>query len=78
MWLKSLGTKPFETEMPKQKTKKAVAKRMKVTKNGKVLRHHMGTGHLLAPKSPARRRALRRSTTVVGAFAANMRRLLLK
>jgi large subunit ribosomal protein L35 len=73
-----LGPKPLETEVPKQKTKKAVAKRMKVTKNGKVLRHHMATGHLLAPKSPARRRRLRRSTVVVGKFAANMRKLLLK
>ncbi|MCH2112684.1 MAG: 50S ribosomal protein L35 [Planctomycetes bacterium] len=49
---------------------------MKVTKNGKVLRRHMATGHLLSPKSAKRRRALRRSTTVIGKFAANMRALL--
>jgi large subunit ribosomal protein L35 len=64
--------------VPKQKTKKAVAKRMKVTKTGKVLRHHMGTGHILSPKSAKRRRGLRQATTVAGKFAANMRALLLK
>ncbi len=62
--------------MPKQKTKKAVSKRMKVTKTGKVLRHHMATGHLLSPKTAARRRKLRRSTVVVGKFAKNMRELI--
>ena len=62
--------------MPKQKTKKAVAKRMKVTKNGKVLRHRMGARHLLSSKSSARRRALRRATVVPGKFSENMRKLL--
>ena len=62
--------------MPKQKTKKAISKRMKVTKNGKVLRRHMGTGHLLSPKSAKRRRKLKRSTVVMGKMAANMRRLI--
>ena len=64
--------------MPKQKTKKAVAKRMKVTKTGKVLRRHEATGHLLSAKSAKRRRNLRRSTTVLGKFAQNMRSLLRK
>ncbi|MBO45767.1 MAG: 50S ribosomal protein L35 [Planctomycetes bacterium] len=64
--------------MPKQKTKKAIAKRMKVTKTGKVLRRHMGTGHILSPKSAKRRRGLRQATLVAGKFAANMRALLLK
>ncbi|HEX9793772.1 MAG TPA: 50S ribosomal protein L35 [Planctomycetota bacterium] len=62
--------------MGKQKTKKAVAKRMKLTKNGRVLRRKMGSGHLLSAKSAKRRRNLRRSTTVVGKFEKNMRRLL--
>lgn len=62
--------------MPKQKTKKAVSKRMRVTKNGKVLRRHMGTGHLLSAKSAKRRRKLKRVTTVKGANVATMRRLL--
>ena len=64
--------------MPKQKTKKAIAKRMKVTKTGKVLRRHEATGHLLSAKSAKRRRRLRQSTVVLGKFAQNMRALLNK
>ena len=40
------------------KTRKAVAKRFKITATGKVLRPHAGKRHLLATKSPKRRRAL--------------------
>lgn len=43
------------------KTRKAVAKRFKITAKGKVLRPHAGKRHLLATKSPKRRRALRSS-----------------
>lgn len=45
------------------KTRKAVAKRFKITAKGKVLRPHAGKRHLLATKSPKRRRNL--GTTVV-------------
>ncbi len=45
------------------KTRKAVAKRFKITAKGKVLRPHAGKRHLLATKSPKRRRTL--GTTVV-------------
>ena len=40
------------------KTRKAVAKRFKITATGKVLRMHAGKRHLLASKKPKRRRAL--------------------
>lgn len=46
------------------KTRKAVAKRFKVTARGKVLRPHAGKRHLLAGKSPKRRRALGKANTV--------------
>lgn len=62
--------------MPKQKTKKAVSKRMKLTKSGKVLRRHMGARHLLSAKSSKRRRQLRRSTVAEGQIAKNMAALL--
>jgi large subunit ribosomal protein L35 len=42
------------------KTKKSVAKRFKITARGKVLRSHAGKRHLLAGKSPKRRRNLRK------------------
>lgn len=45
------------------KTRKAVAKRFKITATGKVLRSHAGKRHLLSGKSPKRRRSL--GTTVV-------------
>ncbi|KAA3610915.1 MAG: 50S ribosomal protein L35 [Planctomycetota bacterium] len=62
--------------MPKQKTKKSVSRRMKLTKNGKLLRRHMATGHLLSPKSAKRRRKLRRSTVAKGKIAKNLASLI--
>ena len=41
------------------KTRKAVAKRFKITGTGKVLRAHAGKRHLLQTKSAKRRRSLR-------------------
>ena len=43
------------------KTKKAVAKRFKITARGKVMRMRSGKRHLLSTKSPKRRRSLRAS-----------------
>jgi large subunit ribosomal protein L35 len=40
------------------KTRKAVAKRFRITATGKVLRSRAGKRHLLASKSPKRRRSL--------------------
>jgi large subunit ribosomal protein L35 len=46
------------------KTKKAVAKRFKITARGKVLRSKAGRRHLLQTKSSKRRRGLRRGGLV--------------
>jgi large subunit ribosomal protein L35 len=43
------------------KTRKAVAKRFKITANGKVLRPHAGKRHLMSTKNAKRRRTLRAS-----------------
>ena len=40
------------------KTKKSVAKRFKITGNGKILRARAGRRHLLSGKSAGRRRSL--------------------
>jgi large subunit ribosomal protein L35 len=40
------------------KTRKAVAKRFKITASGKVLRSRAGKRHLLSTKGPKRRRSL--------------------
>ena len=62
--------------MPKLKTKKALKKRMWLTKKGKVRRFHAGTGHMLVSKKSKRRRGLRHSTILVGKFAKSARRML--
>ena len=46
------------------KTKKAVAKRFKITATGKVLRASAGKRHLNQSMSPKRRRNLRGTTTL--------------
>ena len=46
------------------KTKKSAAKRFKITARGKVLRSRAGKRHLLAGKSPKRRRSLGTSKEV--------------
>ena len=62
--------------MPKMKTNKAVAKRVKVTARGKLLRHRAGAGHLKSCKSPKRLRRLRKVTEVYSGFSEHARRLL--
>ncbi len=51
--------------MPKQKTHKGLAKRVKVTGRGKVKRHKSFRGHLLSSRSAKRRRRLR-GTVLLG------------
>jgi large subunit ribosomal protein L35 len=46
------------------RTRKAVAKRFKLTATGKVLRPHAGRRHLLASKNAKRRRRLREAAVV--------------
>jgi large subunit ribosomal protein L35 len=53
--------------MPKLKTKKALTKRVKVTKKKKVLRAKAGRRHLLSDKTRKRKRTLRRTTKVSSA-----------
>jgi large subunit ribosomal protein L35 len=44
--------------MPKQKTHKGLAKRVKVTARGKVKHRRAGSGHLMGSKNAKRRRRL--------------------
>ncbi len=62
--------------MPKQKTHRGAAKRFKVSATGKVLRHHSETSHILTKKTTKRKRKLRKSTEVSGAFEKTIRKLL--
>ncbi|HIG26705.1 MAG TPA: 50S ribosomal protein L35 [Verrucomicrobiales bacterium] len=48
----------------KLKTRKSFAKRFKVSANGKIMRNKSGKRHLLASKSPKRRRNLGQESEV--------------
>jgi large subunit ribosomal protein L35 len=62
--------------MPKIKTHKATAKRMNVTKTGKVTRQRAFGGHFLAKKSKSRKRAINTTAVVKGSFAKNIKKAL--
>ena len=60
----------------KNKTRRAAAKRFKVTGSGKVTRRKAYKGHLTAKKSPARKRNLIKPTLVSKAYEKNFKQLL--
>jgi len=62
--------------MPKMKTHRGAAKRIKVTGTGKFKRHHAYASHILEKKSPKRKRNLRKSVVLSSADAKKCRRLL--
>lgn len=62
--------------MPKMKTCKSAAKRVKRTKNGKLKRHMAFARHLLTHKSSKRRRRLRQATTMSPEDARRMKSML--
>ncbi len=62
--------------MPKLKTHKGTAKRMKLTGSGKVTRRRAFGTHLLAKKSKSRKRAINTTATVTGSMAKNVKRAL--
>jgi len=57
----------------KAKTRKAVAKRFKVTGTGKILRRKQGARHLLQCKNRKRKRALMKAGLVSDADLRNVR-----
>ena len=58
------------------KPNKAVAKRFKVTKTGKLKRHHGFTSHLMSARSANRRRRLRKSEIVPESHGRRLRKLM--
>ena len=62
--------------MPKMKTKRTAAKRLKKTASGKLKRHSGWKGHLLEAKSPKRRRHLRQGKLIAPADVRRMKRLV--
>lgn len=62
--------------MPKLKTHKGTAKRVKITGSGKITRRRAFGGHMLAKKSKSRKRVIGTTATITGAMAKNVRRAL--
>lgn len=62
--------------MPKLKTHKSTAKRVKLTGTGKVTRRRAFGGHLLAKKSKSRKRAINTTAAITGSNAKNIKRSL--
>jgi large subunit ribosomal protein L35 len=50
--------------MPKMKSKRALMKRIKITKSGKVFHKAMNTGHLATGKTTKQKRHLRKSREI--------------
>lgn len=64
--------------MPKQKTKKAVISKFKITATGKIKHHRCGRRHLMTGMNSKRKRQLRASTsTIATAQAKTYTRLIL-
>jgi large subunit ribosomal protein L35 len=59
--------------MPKLKTHSGTKKRVRITKNGKVLLGHAGANHFLRKKSTARKRRFAIGNQLTGRSAKNMK-----
>ena len=62
--------------MPKMKTHKASAKRVKLTSTGKVVRERAFGNHMLSKKSKSRKRTINTPAVVTGNVAKNIKRAL--
>ncbi len=62
--------------MPKMKTNKSIAKRVKVTGRGKITRHKTGSGHLKSKKSPKQIRNFRNDSVVSKGIGKQIKRML--
>jgi large subunit ribosomal protein L35 len=62
--------------MPKIKTHRSTAKRVRVTKNGKVIGHQAFARHLKTHKSANRKRNLRKARLLSTSATRSIKRLL--
>lgn len=60
----------------KFKPNKSVAKRFRVTKTGKLKRHHSKTSHLMSGRTSQKKRELGRPAILFEGHAKNMRQLM--
>ena len=62
--------------MPKLKTHKGPAKRIKVTGSGKLVRERAYGNHILAKKSNARKRNIKTADSIEGKIGKNIKKAL--
>ena len=62
--------------MPKLKTRKGLSDRIRVTRNGKLIRKHAWKSHMLEHKSSKRKRAFRSDQSLAPADYKQVRRAL--
>ena len=62
--------------MPKLKTRKGIAKRVRVTRNGKLIRGNAFKSHLMSSKSEKRKRGFRHAENVDATDRKAVRRAL--
>ena len=62
--------------MPKMKTHRGAAKRLKSTGTGKLKRHHANKSHILTKKTTKRKRRLRKADLVAPGDAKRLKRML--
>lgn len=62
--------------MPKMKTHKGTAKRIKQTASGKLLRRRAFGGHMMAKKSQRRKRVIGSSAEITGTIKKNLKKAL--
>lgn len=62
--------------MPKMKTHKASAKRVKLTASGKLVRERAFGNHMLSKKSKSRKRNINTPAVIKGNVAKNIKRAL--
>ena len=62
--------------MPKMKTHRGAAKRLKITGSGKIKRHKANKSHILTKKTTKRKRHLRQSDLVAKSDEKRMKKIL--
>jgi len=62
--------------MPKLKTHSGTKKRVRLTKNGKLVHRHAGIAHFLEKKGANRKRHLAQTAVMSGKQARNLKRKL--
>ena len=62
--------------MPKMKSHRGAARRVRVTKTGKILRRQTKLNHMLEKKTPAHKRRLGREVQVTAGDRRSVRRML--